>query len=267
MTQNRIDQKFEELRMSGKKALILFIQAGDPSLAVTRQTLRYCEEAGVDCVEIGIPFSDPLADGPVIQAASYRALRRKTRWKQIVDMVKKERRAGLKIPVVFMTSFNPLHAHGLKQSAAQMRASGVDGVIVPDLPLGESAEESRFLKKAGIHQIYMATPTTQASRMRRIAKASGGFLYYVSLVGLTGTVKRGTFEFKSSVLALRKSTKTPVCVGFGVSEPKQAKKIAQFADGVIVGSALVEHLKRYSSRGLSGKTKKFISSFVRAVKS
>lgn len=264
---NPIDVKFEQLRLRKKKALILFIEGGDPSVEINRQTLRYCQEAGVDIVEIGIPFSDPLADGPVIQAASFRAIEHGATFKKLMTMLREERARGLEIPVVVMSSFNPLLAAGLETSARLMREARVDGIILPDLPHDEDPSVRRIYAKHGILPILMTTPTTDPRRHQEVLLASRGFTYYVSLIGLTGVVRREHFPFKSHVVQSRRRAASPVCVGFGISTPKDAHAVSRFADGVIIGSALVRHLAEHSPRQLSTASRKFIDELVAAVKS
>jgi tryptophan synthase alpha chain len=264
---NPIDARFRELKAQKKKALVLFIEGGDPSLEVTRQTLRYCQEAGVDVVELGIPFSDPLADGPVITAASYRAIEHGTTFEKLMKMLREERSKGLLLPVVVMSSFNPLNKAGLERSAQWMRDARVDGIIIPDLPHDEDPSVRTVYEKHGILPILMTTPTTDPRRCEQVLKKSRGFIYYVSLIGLTGTIKRATFSFKGHVIASRKRAKSPICVGFGISTPEDAHAVAKFADGVIIGSALVNHMSQHSAKSLSDSTKRLIDSWVTAVKS
>jgi tryptophan synthase alpha chain len=264
---NPIDHRFAELDANGEKALILFVEGGDPSIEVTRQTLRYCQEAGVDIVELGIPFSDPLADGPVIQEASFRAIEHGTTFEKLMKMLREERERGLDLPVVVMSSYNPLHAAGLEHSAKLMKSARVDGIIIPDLPHDEDPGVRGVYTKHGILPILMTTPTTDPKRHAEVIAKSRGFIYYVSLIGLTGLVKRMDYPFKAHVIASRKRAASPVCVGFGISTPQDARNVSRFADGVIVGSALVRNLAEHSAKTLGPASKKLISDFVKAVKS
>lgn len=263
---NRIDRAFNALARRGKKALVLFVTAGDPSLGVTRQVLRFCDECGVDCVEIGVPFSDPLADGPVIQAASRRALRRGVNLKKIFALLRAERRRGLKLPIALMSSYNPLFRFGVTKALRACAASGVDGLIVPDLPAHESARLGREAEKSGIREILMVAPTTTAGRRARILRRARGFVYYVSLTGVTGARRRSRYPFRADLAALRRKARLPVCVGFGISDPGQARAIARFSDGVIVGSAVVAHLNHHSRGGLSAKSRAWVRAFLTAVR-
>ena len=264
---NPIDRRFADLKAKREKALVLFIEGGDPSIEVTRQTLRYCQEAGVDVVELGIPFSDPLADGPVIQAASFRAIERGTTFRKLMRMLKEERAKGLDLPVVVMSSFNPLHSAGLNHGARLMREARVDGIIIPDLPHDEDPSVRKVYSAHGILPILMTTPTTDPKRCAEVLKSSRGFVYYVSLIGLTGAVKRTDYPFKPHVLKSRKYSQAPICVGFGITTAEDAHAVSRFADGVIIGSALVRHLAEHSPKGLAPSSKKLIRDLVRAVKS
>ncbi len=266
MIQNRLDSKFNELKLNKEKALIVFVTSGDPTLKVTRQMLHYCQEIGVDCVELGVPFSDPLADGPVIQGSSHRALKKNVQLPHIMQLVREERTKGLKIPVVLMSSFNPLHKFGLKRLATEAKRSGIDGFIIPDLPIHESNTIMRETKLAGLSLIFLVAPTTREKRKRLIQSKSKGFIYYMSVTGVTGARKRSSYPFKRDVIKLKSSGKTPVCVGFGVSSPSEAKAISLFSDGVIVGSAIVKDLFERSKTNLSSQSKKHILSFVHSIK-
>jgi tryptophan synthase alpha chain len=265
---NRIDAAFKTLRRRKKKALILFVTAGDPSERVTLEFLRFAEEAGVDCVEIGVPFSDPLADGPVIQASSFRAIRKGVNLRRILALVRRARREGLRMPLVLMSSYNPLLQYGPKRVFAEAKVSGIDGIIIPDLPVheAEAAGVLRLGRDFGVHNILMIAPTTTEARKRLVASKARGFLYYVSLKGVTGARAWSGYPFTGNVARLRRKTKLPVCVGFGISNPRQAADIARAADGVIVGSAVVADLARRSGRGLTAASRAWIRGFVRAVK-
>ena len=241
---NRLDQRFKKLAADDSKAIVFFVTAGDPSLKVTREVLRYCDQNSVDCVEIGVPFSDPLADGPVIQASSYRALRRGVHIQQILYMVNKERLQGLTIPIVLMSSYNLIHHFGSKRFMQSAAKSGVDGLIIPDLPLHEASDLIRMSRQFGLNMILMETPTTPPNRKKLIRRASRGFIYCVSITGVTGK---------------RRSNQTYI-------DRDQAARVSKISDGVIVGSALVNHLKQYSNVRLSQKTKQFMQGFIKAVK-
>ena len=236
---NRIDRKFKELKAKRQKAFIAYITTGDPSLAMTAKLVRSLEKSGVDIIELGIPFSDPLADGPTIQAASMRALRRRITLKKAFGMVRKLRpKTG--IPIAFMTYYNPILRYGLNRFIDDCKRSGVDGVIVPDLPYEEAGELVRLGLRKGIATINLVAPTSTVKRIREIAKRSTGFIYYVSLTGVTGARKKLSQELKARLKTVRSISPKPICVGFGISTPGQAKEAAKISDGVIVGSAIVK---------------------------
>ena len=236
---NRIDAKFRELRSRKEKAFIAYITAGDPSLAMTGKLVRVLESAGVDIVELGIPFSDPVADGPTIQAASQRALSKKANLSRIFKLV-----AGLRhhteIPLIFMTYFNPVFKYGVDRFFKNCERSGVDGVIIPDLPCEEAGDLIAHARGAGISTIFLVAPTSTRKRVKMIAKISTGFIYYVSLTGVTGARRKLPGDLMRNVRHIKSVTKKPVAVGFGVSDARQAVEIAKVADGVIVGSAIVK---------------------------
>lgn len=259
---NRIDRRFKELGRRGQKAFIAYITAGDPDLATTAKLVPALETAGVDIIELGIPFSDPLADGPVIQAASQRALRKGTDLKKVFAMVELIR-IRTTIPIVFMTYFNPVLKYGLRRFVETCTEVGVDGVIIPDLPVDEAGELGALGKKAGLATIFLAAPTSTPDRLRRIARRSTGFIYYVSLTGVTGARRELPEEVWSQVARLKSMTDKPVAVGFGVSDPAQARKVAAHADGVIVGSAIVRIVGE--GKGAVPRAVKFAAGIARAV--
>ncbi len=212
--------------------------AGDPGMKVTEQLVLELERAGADIIELGVPFSDPLADGPTIQAACQRALECGVDIPAILALVRRIRKKS-EIPLALMSYANPIHAYGAAAFSAACRKAGVDGVIVPDLP----PEEGKWLavpaSREGVDVISFAAPTSTAARLRRVAKASRGFIYYVSLTGITGARARLPRELRSGISSLKAVTGRPVAVGFGISSPSQAREVARLADGVIVGSAIV----------------------------
>lgn len=261
---NRIDRTFKRLKALKKRAFITYITAGDPSLAMTAKLVPALEKAGVDLVELGIPFSDPLADGPVIQAASKRALDRGAKLKKIFAMVKALRRTS-GIPLVFMTYYNPVLHYGIGRFMKECRKCGVDGVIVPDLPCDEAKELMRYSRREKVAAIFLAAPTSTNARLRAIAKNSAGFIYYVSLTGVTGARAKLPPEVISRVRAIKHMTKKPVCVGFGVSTPGQARHIAAVADGVIVGSAIVKVIGDTPQGALVNKVSAFAKRLAGAI--
>ena len=234
----RIGDKFEYLRGSKEKALIVYLTAGDPSLDITKKLILGLEKAGVDILEIGVPFSDPTADGPVIQAASQRALKSGTTLKGVLELVTEVRKVS-EIPVMLFGYFNPIFAYGVKKFAHDARRVGVDGVLVVDLPYEEAKELRNYTDVVGIDFISLIAPTTDRKRLSKIAADATGFLYYISITGITGTAAPKIDNIKTEVNKIRKITKLPIAVGFGISTPQQAREIARFADGVVIGSAVV----------------------------
>jgi tryptophan synthase alpha chain len=242
---NRINLKFAELAEKQEKALITYIMAGDPDLAVTKTLVLALEEGGADIIELGIPFSDPLADGVVIQQAGQRALTAGTTLSKVLELVK-ELRTDTHIPLVLMSYYNPILRFGLEVFARQAAAAGVDGVIIPDLPCDESQVLESLLLSQGIYVIPLLAPTSTVYRIEQVAKRPGGFIYCVSLTGVTGAregLPEGTQAFLSSV---KLRTELPIAVGFGISKPEQVKEFSQHTDGVIVGSAIVKLVEKYT---------------------
>ncbi len=235
---NRIDLKFKELRKKRKKAFIAFITAGDPDLKTTEQLVLAFEGAGVNIVELGVPFSDPLADGPTIQAASQRALKKHVNLENILATVKRIRQRS-QMPIALMTYYNPVFHYGEERFARKAKACGVDGLIVPDLPPEEGHTLIRAARANGLATVFFLAPTTTPKRMKHIVNAATGFIYYVSLTGVTGARQQLPTSLTQHVRLAKRLTRKPVCVGFGVSTPAQVRMVAKVADGVIVGSAIV----------------------------
>jgi len=235
---NRIDMTFRRLKNKGRAALIPFIIAGDPHLEVTEALILKMAQCGADIIEIGVPFSDPLADGPTIQAASHRALQNGVNLTDIFRMA--ERLKGIPAPLVLMTYFNPVFQYGLKDFAEDCHRNGIDGVIIPDLPPEEAGPWIQEARASTLDTIFLAGPTSPPERIQRITRWSHGFIYYVSVTGVTGIRRKLPEELESSVKQIKGLSKKPVAVGFGISTPEQVKKIGRFADGIIVGSAIVK---------------------------
>ncbi len=244
---------FERLRRAGRKALIPFITGGDPDGRTTRELLLALDDAGADIIELGIPFSDPLADGPILQAASARALHAGTTPAKVLELVA-SMRSRLSAPIVCLSYWNPViqfGGHGPYRPEPFFRAaqkSGVAGLIVPDLPLEEADGFGRAGLRQGIATVLLAAPTSPAPRLRAIARASSGFIYYVSVTGTTGVRQKLPAQLVHGVRQLKLLTSKPVCVGFGISTPRQAHEVARIADGVIVGSALVQRIASAKGR-------------------
>ncbi|MBN8887782.1 MAG: tryptophan synthase subunit alpha [Rudaea sp.] len=239
---NRIDRRFAELKSAGRTGLIPFITAGDPSPDSVVPLMHALVDAGADLIELGVPFSDPMADGPVIQHASERALAKGVGLAQILAWVGEFRSKDANTPIVLMGYLNPIEIHGYAKFAAEAVAAGVDGVLLVDCPLEES-ETIRPLADAGLHRIFLAAPTTVDARLAALTAQASGFLYYVSFAGVTGANRLDLTPVHARVAAIKRlAPELPIAVGFGVRDAQSAVAIAEFADAVVIGSALVEHL-------------------------
>lgn len=259
---NRIIAKFAQLRDNKQKALITYVTAGDPNLERTEDLVVAMEKAGADLVELGIPYSDPLADGPVIQAASQRALKSGTTLDKIFHMVENIR-TRTQIPLILMTYINPILQYGVERFAARAAKAGVDGLIIPDLPVEEEEILSGPVREAGLVIIPLIAPTSTDVRIARIAGQAQGFIYCVSLTGVTGVREQLNLNIDPFLERVRKFTDQPLAVGFGVSGPDQARAVAQKSDGVIVGSALV---KIIAEHGDTGETPEKVAQLVKNLK-
>jgi len=245
MDENRIDRKFAALRAQGSKAFIAYICAGDPSFEATRALALRLEKAGVDILELGLPFSDPLADGIVNQLAAQRALDAGATPRAVLDCVRQIRRDS-QIPIVLYTYINPLLALGFEAFHRDAEEAGVDGLLILDLPPDE--EGSELAPVGGMRRIRLIAPTTPDERISRITAHAGGFIYYVSREGVTGEQASVAETLAERVEAIRRTTSLPVVVGFGVSNPDQAGQVAQLADGVVVGSAIVKRIAQFTGQ-------------------
>lgn len=241
---NRIDTKFKELKSQGKKALIVYLTCGYPDLHTTEQLVFELEKSGVDIIELGVPFSDPLADGPIIQEASHSALRKKINLKDIFSLVKRIR-AKSQIPLCLMGYYNPIFAFGQVNFVNEAIGAGVDGVIIPDLPPEEDVWLVSLAKKAGLKTIFFLSPTSSLSRVKYISKVSTGFIYYVSLTGVTGARQSLPPDLTANIKLIKKYTEKSVCVGFGISRPEHIKEVFKIADGAIVGSAVIKVIREH----------------------
>ena len=258
----RIEEKFKTLRSKNEKALIVYLTAGDPSLDITKKLILGLEKAGVDILEIVVPFSDPTADGPVIQEASQRALKAGTTLAGVLKLVAEVRKLS-EIPIVLFGYFNPIFAYGVKEFAHKAREAGVDGVLVVDLPYEEADELRIHTDAAGIDFISLVAPTTDKERLNKIAARASGFLYCISITGITGTASPKIENIRNEVDKIRKITSLPVAVGFGISKPSQAKEISLFAEGVVIGSAVVRLIdENKNKRDLV----RIVSDYVRGIK-
>ncbi|HEY0634146.1 MAG TPA: tryptophan synthase subunit alpha [Gammaproteobacteria bacterium] len=240
---SRIAARFAELRTQGRKALIPFITAGDPQPEVTVPTMHALVEAGADLIELGVPFSDPMADGPVIQQASERALKHHVSLRDVLAMVRTFRETDGATPVVLMGYLNPVEVMGYERFASEAAAAGVDGVLTVDMPPEEAAGLAAALRPHGLDPIFLLAPTTSPERVSRICQAASGFVYYVSVKGITGAGHLDVADVAKRLEMIRARTDLPVGVGFGIQDGASAAKIAQVADAVIVGSALVRRIE------------------------
>jgi len=245
---NRIDKKFRELKRRGEAALIPFVTAGDPEIKTTLKILRALEAAGADMIELGVPFSDPMADGPTIQRASERALAGGTMLPHVLRLVREFRRDS-ELPIILFGYYNPFFHFGLERFARAAQTAGADGVLCVDLPPEESGELRRETDKWGLHTIFLLAPTSDLERIKLVARRGRGFIYYVSVTGVTGARRALEGELQAQVARIRRHTRLPIAVGFGISTPGQAVRIADFADAVVVGSALIDLIERAGHNG------------------
>jgi tryptophan synthase alpha chain len=243
----RIAERFALLRARGERALVPFLSAGDPDLETSEALILAMVEAGADLIEIGVPFSDPIAEGPTIQRASERALAGGATLRRILALVK-GLRERVEIPLLLMGYANPLYAMGEEAFAAAASEVGVDGIIVPDLPPEEGAGLFAECREKGIDPVLLAAPTTTPERLAMLARETRGFLYYVSLLGVTGARSELAQGIDTAVRAARQASDAPVCVGFGISTPEHAAEVGAYADGVVVGSAIVDLVEKSESR-------------------
>ncbi|MFQ5994723.1 MAG: tryptophan synthase subunit alpha [Acidiferrobacterales bacterium] len=239
---SRITQRFEALKGQGRKALVPFVTAGDPDPKLTVPLLHALAGAGADILELGVPFSDPMADGPVIQRASERALSNGVTLRGVLEMIRDFRSADSKTPIVLMGYLNPFEIMGYRQFAEAAATAGADGVITVDVPPEEATDFAEALRANDLDPIFLLSPTSSNPRIRLIAEAAGGFLYYVSLRGVTGASHLDVSAVASKLKAIRAQTTLPVGVGFGIHSPETAAAVAGFADAVVVGSALVKRI-------------------------
>jgi tryptophan synthase alpha chain len=240
---SRIAEKFAELKKRGEAALIPFVIAGDPDLQTTLEILRAIEEGGADCIELGIPFSDPTADGPTIQRSAELALKNDFSLQRIFRLISEFRRSS-EIPLILFGYYNPFFHYGVEKFCREAAVAGADGILCVDLPPEESDELKRWTDAAGMDLIFLVSPTTGAARVRLIGRKGRGFIYYVSVTGVTGARRSFDDRLREQVALVRRATSLPVGVGFGISTPEQAAWIAGFADAAVVGSALVAIIER-----------------------
>jgi tryptophan synthase alpha chain len=243
MTATRIDTRFAELKREGRAGLVTFITAGDPDYQTSLSLLKALPEAGADIIELGVPFTDAMADGPPIQASSLRALAAGQSLKKTIAMVREFRKANNETPIVLMGYYNPIYIYGVEKFLKDAKEAGVDGLIVVDLPPEEDEELCLPAMKAGINFIRLATPTTDDQRLPAVLKNTSGFVYYVSIAGVSGAAAPETPRVIEAVDRIKRHTKLPIAVGFGLKTPAHARAIAEGADAAVVGSALVEAVR------------------------
>ena len=239
----RIDSCFAELKREGRAAFVTFLMAGDPDLKTSLDIIKALPKAGADIIEIGMPFTDPMADGPAIQASGLRALKAGTTLKKTLTLVRDFRSGDDTTPIILMGYYNPIYIHGVDKFLADARSAGVDGLIIVDLPPEEDSELCLPAMKAGLNFIRLATPTTDDKRLPAVLANTSGFVYYVSITGITGSASADSAAVGQAVARIKRHTKLPVCVGFGIRTPLAARAIAQNADGTVVGTALVDALR------------------------
>ena len=255
---SRIDNRFAKLRAQNRAAFIAYVMAGDPEYGWSLEIVRGLPGAGVDVIELGIPFTDPMADGPAVQAAGQRALAAGQTLRKTLDMVRSFREEDVETPIILMGYYNPIYSMGVDSFVSAAKQSGVDGLIVVDLPPEEDEELCLPANAAGLHFIRLATPTTDDRRLPRVLQNTSGFVYYVSITGITGAAAAVAGDVGPEVARIKKATDLPVCVGFGIKTPENAASIARVADGVVVGSAIVNQIG-------DGKSPADVLDFVRAL--
>ncbi|MFA5859451.1 MAG: tryptophan synthase subunit alpha [Elusimicrobiota bacterium] len=240
---NRLENKFKALRKSGRKALVIYVTVGNPGVSATERIVKTLSSSGADIIELGMPFSDPIADGPVIQASSFKALEHGVDYAKFLALVKRLRRQ-IDTPLVVMTYYNVLFHRG-KELFHELSSAGVDGLIVPDLPLEENRGFSVQAARCGLAFIQMVTPTTPEKRAKDICRKSRGFVYVVTLTGVTGAKNGLPAELLGNLQKLRKCTDKPLCIGFGISKPEHVLSVKKYIDGVIIGSAVIKIINKY----------------------
>ena len=259
----RIGERFAALRAAGDKALVPFVTAGDPDLGTTAELVLAKADAGADAIELGVPFSDPTADGPVVQRAGLRALAHRTSLRQILELVAELRRGGLRTPIILFGYYNPIFHYGPARLVTDARQAGVDGLLVVDLPPEEADELWRPARAAGLDIIFLLAPTSDADRVRVVLRKASGFVYFVSMTGVTGSRAIDSGEVERMVRELRGSCRLPIGVGFGISTPAEAAAVATYADAVVVGSAIVRLIEAHAG---SPQLVSEVGAFMRALK-
>ena len=261
---SRLKKRFSELKERNQKALVTFVTAGDPDLAKTERIIHALEAAGADVIELGVPFSDPMADGPTIQLSSERALASGTTLAGILETVKKVRLTS-RIPIILMGYLNPVYAYGYERFCRDAADAGVDGVLLVDLPPEESNELMPYALQYGIDVIFLLTPTSDSSRIKLVNKIGRGFVYYVTVTGVTGVRQAVSESLKAELANIMEKIKLPVMAGFGISTPEQAAEVAGLADGVVVGSAIVKLFEKQPGQQLEQELGQLVHSLKQAI--
>jgi tryptophan synthase alpha chain len=259
---SRIQPTFESLSREHRKALVPYVTAGDPDAAATVPILHAMVEAGADVIELGVPFSDPMADGPVIQRASERALKNGVGLKHVLAMARQFRDRDDRTPVVLMGYANPIEAYGVERFAEDARKAGVDGAIVVDYPPEECAPFTDAMRKQGVDVIFLLAPTSSPERVAAVARLASGYIYYVSLKGITGATHLDLADVRKNIARIRKETKLPIGVGFGIRDGATARAICEFADAAVIGSRIVQEIESAPA----GQSAKKVAAFLRSVR-
>lgn len=270
---SRIEKRFSALKSENRAGLVTFTTAGDPDFDTALSILKGLPDAGADIIELGMPFSDPMADGPAIQEASIRALKNKMTLKKTLKMVESFREEDTDTPIILMGYYNPIYIYGVDRFLTDALKAGIDGMIIVDLPPEEDRELAIPAKTAGIAMIHLATPTTDQERLEHILRNGSGFLYYVTIAGVTGTAKPDLKPVKAALDKFRQVSDIPMAVGFGIKTPNDAGRFAEFADAVVVGSAIVDIIKaninqeNVANSALTGRVLSFVSELAQGIKS
>lgn len=261
---SRLAARFDTLQTKRSKALVTFISAGDPDLATTEEMIYLLEDAGADIIELGVPFSDPMADGPTIQLSSERALASGTTLHGILEVVKKVR-VRSDIPIVLMGYLNPVHAYGYGSFCKEAAAAGVDGVLLVDMPPEESHDLTVPARQYGLDVIFLLTPTSDAARISVVDRIGSGFVYYVTVTGVTGARAAVSGTLTEELTRVKQTVSLPIMAGFGISTPEQAAEVGQLADGVVVGSAIVKLFEQYSGEELKNRLHDYVTRLKQAL--